>query len=316
MNPKRIIIDTDPGVDDALAFLLALASPEIQLEALTTTQGNVTLEKATRNALAILELAGAGHIPVVSGSILPLVQPLRASAYVHGESGLGKSRLPEPKVKPVAQHAVDYLIERVIAEPEEISIFPIGPLTNIAMAIRKEPRFAKAVKELVIMGGAILEHGNITPQAEYNIYVDPHAAHIVFHSGIPITLIPLDVTHKCVLVQKHLDRLMKVHSPVSRFIKDAVEVYLQYSFELGFAGSALHDPLTLATVIAPELLTLKEYHVDVDISGGVSMGKTFADILNSSKRTVNMKVAMNVRGDDFVELFLQRMESLSRRIAD
>lgn len=315
MSSKRIIIDTDPGVDDALTFLLALASPEIQLEALTTTQGNVTLEKATQNALSVLELGQASHIPVASGSALPLVQPLRASAYVHGESGIGNSKLPEPKTKPVPQHAVDYLIERALAEPGEISIFAIGPLTNIAMAIRKEPRFAKAVKELVIMGGAILEHGNVTPQAEFNIYVDPHAAHIVFHSGMPITLIPLDVTHKCLLLQKHVDRLMQISSPISRFIRDAMEVYLKYSFELGYSGSALHDPLTLATIIQPDLLTLKEYYVDVDISGGVSMGKTFADILNVTKKPANMKVAMNVRGEGFVELFLRRMEVLSHRIS-
>lgn len=313
---NRIIIDTDPGVDDALAFLLALASPEIQLEALTTTQGNVTLEKATRNALSVLELAHATHIPVARGSVLPLVEPLRASADVHGESGIGNSQLPEPHTKPVAGHAVDFLIERVLAEPGEISIFPIGPLTNIAMAIRKEPRFAKAVKQLVIMGGAILEHGNITPLAEFNIYVDPHAAHIVFHSGIPMTLIPLDVTHKCLLKQDHLDRLMRVDSPISRFIRDAVEVYLEASLMLGYEGSSLHDPLTLTTILAPDLLTLKEYYVDVDISGGVSMGKTFADVQCLLKKPANMKVAMHVRGDDFVELFLQRMEDLSRRIRD
>ncbi len=270
---KRIIIDTDPGVDDALAFLLALASPEIQLEALTTTQGNVTLEKATWNALSVLELARASHIPVAGGSLLPLVQPLRASAVVHGESGIGNAKLPAPKTRPVARHAVDYLIERVLAEPREISIFPIGPLTNIAMAIRKEPRFAAAVKELVIMGGAILEYGNMTPQAEFNIYVDPHAAHIVFHSGIPITLIPLDVTHKCLLKQKHVDRLMNIDSPISRFIRDAMEVYLEASFQLGYEGSSLHDPLTLAMILAPELLTLKEYYVDVDISGRRFHGK-------------------------------------------
>ena len=315
MNPTRIIIDTDPGIDDALAFLLALASPEVKLEALTTTQGNVTLEKATRNALAVLELAHASHIPVASGSVLPLVQPSRASAAIHGESGLGNSNLPEPESRPISKHGVDYLIERALAEPGELSIFPIGPLTNIAMAIRKEPKFAKAVKQLVIMGGAILEHGNLTPLAEFNIYVDPHAAHIVFHSGIPITLIPLDVTHKCLLKLEHLARLMKIDSPISRFIKDAVEVYLKASFELGFAGSALHDPLTLATIIAPELLTLKEYYVDVDISGGISMGKTFADIKNLLKQPANMKVAMQVRGEDFIELFVQRMEALSRMIS-
>src|SRR5262245_12490638 len=142
MNPKRIIIDTDPGVDDAFMFLLALASPEIKLEALTTTQGNVTVEKTTRNALSVLELGHASHIPVAKGSVLPLVQPLRASADVHGESGIGNAQLPEPQAKPVSQHAVDYLIERVLAEPNEFNIFPVGPMTNIAMAIRKEPKFA------------------------------------------------------------------------------------------------------------------------------------------------------------------------------
>jgi purine nucleosidase len=316
MAPKRIIIDTDPGVDDALTFLLALASPEIKLEAVTTTQGNVTLEKATRNALSVLELGHAGHIPVAAGSMYPLVQPLRASADVHGESGIGNSQLPAPQIKTVAQYAVDFLIEKVLAEPNEISIFPIGPLTNIAMAIRKEPRFAKAVKELVIMGGAIQENGNTTPLAEFNIFVDPHAAHIVFHSGIPITLIPLDVTHKCLLKQAHVDRLLKIHSPISHFTRDVMEVYLQASFERGFVGSALHDPLTLATIIAPELLTLKEYYVDVDISGGVSMGKTYADIFGITKKPANMKVAMDVHGDEFVELFVKRMETLAKSIPE
>jgi purine nucleosidase len=314
--PQRIIIDTDPGVDDAFTFLLTLASPEIKLEALTTTQGNVTLEKATRNALAVLELGHAPHVPVARGSVLPLVQPLRASAHVHGESGIGNAQLPEPQAKPVPEHAVDYLIERILAEPNQISVFPIGPMTNIAMAIRKEPKFAKAVKELVIMGGAIQEAGNMTPLAEFNIYVDPHAAHIVFHSGIPITLIPLDVTHKCLLKPEHVDRLMKIDSPISRFIKEAIEVYLQFSVERGFEGVALHDPLTLATIIAPELLTLKEYYVDVDIAGGVSMGKTFADIFHVTKKPANMKVAMDVHGEDFIEVFLQRMEKLSQNITE
>ena len=316
MSPHRIIIDTDPGIDDALTFLFALAAPEIKLEALTTTQGNVTLEKATRNALSVLELVHASHIPVVPGSLFPLVQPLRASADVHGVSGLGNANLPEPRSKPIQQHAVDFLIDRVIAEPNEISIFPIGPLTNIAMAIRKEPKFVKAVKELVIMGGAIQDGGNMTPLAEFNIYVDPHAAHIVFHSGVPITLIPLDVTQKCLLKSEHIDRLLKINSPISRFISDAVNVYIKASNDRGFEGSALHDPLTLAMIIAPELLTLKEYYVDVDISGGISMGNTFADIYNVSKKAPNMKVSMNVRSNDFIELFVQHMEKLSRSITD
>jgi len=215
----------------------------------------------------------------------------------------------------VQQHAVDYLIDRVLAEPGELSIFPIGPLTNIAMAIRKEPRFVKSVKELIIMGGAIKEYGNITPLAEFNIFVDPHAAHIVFHAGIPITLIPLDVTNQCLLKKEHVDRLLKINSPITRFIKEAVEVYLKFSYEKGYAGGALHDPLTLATIIAPELLTLQDFFVDVDHSGGVAMGKTFADTFGKLKQPANMKVAMDVRGDDFIGLFIQRMEALAKTIS-
>jgi purine nucleosidase len=310
MPPKRIILDTDPGVDDALTLLLALASPEVQLEALTTIQGNVTVEKGTRNALAVLELLKASRIPVAQGTSLPLVGPLLASDHVHGKSGLGNAALPEPKTKPVSIHAIDFLIERFLAEPGELSLFAIGPLTNVALSIRKEPRFAGAVKEMVIMGGSIREGGNITPQAEFNIYADPHAAHIVFHSGIPITLIPLDVTHKTMLYTNQIDRLNQLRSPISQFIVEATSDYVHFTeSKTGIPGCALHDPLTLATVIAPELLTLEEHYVDVDISGGVSTGSTFADFYRTTGKPANMKVALDVRGEDFVELFLQRMES-------
>ena len=314
----RIIIDTDPGVDDALTFLLALVSPEIKLEALTTVQGNVTIEKATRNALSVLELANASHIPVVQGCSYPLLKtPHNSGEAVHGQTGIGKSVLPEPKSKPIEGHAVDYLIERVLAEPGELSIFPIGPLTNIALAIRKEPRFAKAVKELVIMGGAIRAGGNISPLAEFNIHEDPHAAHIVFNSGIPITLIPLDATYKCLLTADDVERLNKINSPIARFVRDATATYMDFYLKYeGFKGCALHDPLTLAVVLAPEIFSFEHHYVDVDISGGVSTGKTFADFMKVAKKPANIKVALDVRGRDFVELFLERMETLSRSISD
>jgi len=312
MTPKRIIIDTDPGVDDALTLVLALGSPEIQIEALTITQGNVTVEKGTRNALAVLELLNASHIPVAKGTSLPIVGPLLASDAFHGGSGLGDANLPEPKTKPVPEHAIDYLIERFLAEPGEISLFAIGPLTNVALAIRKESRFAGAVKEMVIMGGAIREGGNMTPQAEFNIFTDPHAAHIVFHSGIPITLIPLDVTHKCMLYTEQIRNLDHQDSPIVRFLIDSTAVYINYTeSKTGVKGCALHDPLTLATIIAPELLTLKEHHVDVDISSGPSMGSTFADFYHSTGEPANMKVALDVRGEEFVELLLHRIEALT-----
>lgn len=314
---RRIIIDTDPGVDDALTFLLALASAEIKLEALTTVHGNTGIENTTRNALAVLELAKA-KIPVAQGTSRPLLVPLHKSGdEVHGQSGIGDSKLPQPLSKPVDQHAVDYLIERVLAEPGELTIFPIGPMTNLALAIRKEPRFAKAVKELIIMGGSIRAGGNITPAAEFNIHADPHAAHIVFHSGIPITLIPLDATYKCLLMSEDIDRLNKIKSPIARFVRDATAIYMEfYKKYEGFKGCALHDPLTLAVIFAPELFTFADHYVDVDISGGISMGNTVADLMKVAKKPANMKVAMDVRGHEFIELFLERMETLSRSISD
>lgn len=317
MPPTRIIIDTDPGVDDALTFLLALASPEIQLEALTTVQGNVSVEKATRNALSVLEFLKADDIPVARGCSHPIVKSPHASGEaVHGSSGIGRTNLPDPASKPVEAHAIDYLIERFMAEPKQISLFAIGPLTNVALAIRKEPRLVDAVRELVIMGGAVRSGGNITPLAEFNIHEDPHAAHIVFHSGIPITLIPLDATYQCLLTGDDIERLNKIDSSIARFVRDATAQYMEFYLKYeGFKGCALHDPLTLAAIIAPELLTLEEHYVSVDISGGVSTGKTYADFMKVSKQPANMKVALDVKGREFVELFLERIVSLRGGVA-
>jgi purine nucleosidase len=312
-EPTRIILDTDPGADDALAILLMLASPEIQLEAITTVHGNVGIEKTTRNALAILEFLNA-EIPVARGCSRPLIKsPHNWGGAVHGASGLGQAKLPEPTTKPVDLHAVDFLIQRFLAEPKELTLFAVGPLTNVALAIRKEPKFAEAIKEMVIMGGAIRSGGNVTPLAEFNIHEDPHAAHIVFNAGIPITLIPLDVTYKCLLTPADIERLLKTGSPVSHFVRDVMADYMAfYSNYEGFEGCALHDPLTVAALIAPDLLSLEEHYVDVDISGGVSTGKTYADFMKVAKRPTNMKVALDVRGREFVELFIERIETLCR----
>ncbi|MBL8050473.1 MAG: nucleoside hydrolase [Anaerolineales bacterium] len=313
---SKIIIDTDPGVDDALTFLLALASPEIKLEALTSVHGNIGIENTTRNALAVLELAHASHIPVARGCELPIIsRSYNSGKNVHGVKGVGNAELPEPKSKVVNQHAIDFLIEKVNAEPNQISVFPIGPLTNIALAITKEPSFAKNIKELVIMGGAIKHGGNATPLAEFNIYADPHAAHVVFHAGIPIKLIPLDVTYQCLLTTADVEEINQIKSPIATFIKDATSVYINFYKQYeGFDGCALHDPLTLATIIAPELLTFEEYHIDVDMSGGISNGNTFADFMKVSKKPANMQVAMQVRGKEFIELFINRMENLCQKI--
>jgi purine nucleosidase len=312
---KRIIIDTDPGIDDALAILLAIASTELSLEGLSIVHGNCSLEQATKNGLAILELANAGHIPLAKGCELPLVQPSLLAPETHGNTGLGYAKLPEPRIKPTVQHGCDFLIEQVMSNSGEITLVAVGPLTNVALAIRKEPRIVGALKELIIMGGAIRHEGNTTALAEFNIYVDPHAAHIVFHAGIPTTLVPLDVTYQCVLTTQDVERLQKIDSPIPGFIKDATNYYMEYHDDYqGINGCVINDPLALALTFAPELCDYQELPVDVDISGGVSMGKTFADFYNFDKKPANMKVALGVRPRDFIELFLVRMEDFSRSV--
>jgi len=311
--PKRIIIDTDPGIDDALAILLALASPELSLEGLSVVHGNCSLEQATKNGLSILELVNATHIPLARGCELPLVQPSLLAPETHGNTGLGYAKLPEPRTRPTVQHGCDFLIEKVMSNPGELTLVALGPLTNIAMAIRKEPKFAKSLKEIIIMGGAIRHEGNTTPLAEFNTYVDPHATHIVFHAGIPATLVPLDVTYQCILTTQDVERLMRIDSPIPKFIKDTTAFYMEYhNTYQDIKGCIINDPLALALTFAPELCDYQDLPVDVDISGGVSMGKTFADFYNYEKKPANMKVALSVRPRHFIELFLERMEKLAQ----
>lgn len=313
MTPKRIIIDTDPGIDDSLAILLALASPEIQLEGLTVVHGNSSMEQGAINALSILELAGASHIPVAKGCELPLVQPSLLAPETHGNTGLGYAKLPGPQGRPIAQHGCDFLIEQIMSNPNEITLVAIGPLTNVALAIRKEPRIVGAVKELFIMGGALRHEGNTTPLAEFNTYVDPHAAHIVYHSGMPITLTPLDVTYQCILLAEDVERIKQVASGIPPFIADATRFYMEFHDEYqGIQGCVINDPLTLALTFAPDLCNYDEYYVDVDISGGVSMGKTFADFYKATGKPANMRVALGVRPRNFMDLFVERMQNLSR----
>ncbi|MFZ5818358.1 MAG: nucleoside hydrolase [Chloroflexota bacterium] len=315
MTPKRIIIDTDPGIDDSLAILLALASPEVRLEGLTVVHGNSSMEQGAINALSILELAGASRVPVARGCHLPLVQPSLLAPETHGNAGLGYAKLPESGSRPVVQHGSDFLIERIMSNPGEITLVAIGPLTNVALAIRKEPRIVQAVRELFIMGGALRHEGNTTPLAEFNTFVDPHAAHIVYHSGMPITLTPLDVTYQCVLLAEDVGRIQRAGSGIPSFIADATRFYMEFHDAYqGIQGCVINDPLTLALTFMPELCDYSEYYVDVDLSGGVSMGKTFADFYRMTGKPANMKVALGVRPRDFIGLFVERMEGLSRRV--
>ncbi len=312
---RRILIDTDPGIDDSLAILLALASPELSLEGLSVVHGNCSVEQGTRNALAVLALAHAGHIPVAQGCERPLIQPSLFAPETHGDSGLGHARLPAPAQKALRQHAVDFLIERLLAEPGEFTLVCVGPLTNLALAMRREPRIIPAIKELVIMGGAIRHEGNTTPLAEFNVYVDPHAAAIVYHSGVPMTLVPLDVTYHCILTAGDVGRLQASGSPVAAFIADATRFYMEFhDVYQQIDGCVINDALALALTFAPELCIYEEHFVDVDIQGGVSMGKTFADFYQMTAKPANMRVALGVRGRDFIELFLERMQYLCAAI--
>lgn len=313
--PKKILIDTDPGIDDSLAILLALASPELSLEGISVVHGNCSLEQATINGLSILELAHAEHIPLAIGCELPLVQPSLLAPETHGNTGLGYAKLPGPRTKPTSQHGSDFLIEKILSNPGEMTLVAIGPLTNVALAIRQEPRIVGALKELIIMGGAIRHEGNTTALAEFNTFVDPHAAHIVYHADTPTTLVPLDVTYQCVLTSRDVERLRKFNSPIPGFIKDTTDFYMEYhdSYQ-SITGCVINDPLALALTFAPELCDYQELPVNVDISGGVSTGKTFADFYNYEKKSANMKVALGVRPRDFIELFLERMEKLSSSI--
>ncbi len=309
---KRILLDTDPGIDDACAILLALASPELSLEGLSIVHGNCSAEQGTRNALSVLELANAGHVPVARGCELPLVQTSLLAPETHGHTGLGYAKLPEPRTRPVVRHGIDFLIEKILASPGEITLLAIGPLTNVALAIRQEPRIAETLKELIIMGGALRHEGNTTALAEFNTYVDPHAAHIVYHAGIPTTLVPLDVTYQCILTPGDIKRLQRIDSPITTFVADATRFYMEFHDEYQqIEGCVINDPLALALTFAPELCTYRELPVDVDLSGGISMGKTIADFYNYEKKAANMKVALGVRARNFIELFLERIEDLA-----
>lgn len=313
---QRILIDTDPGIDDSLAILLALASPELSLEGLSIVHGNCSVDQGLNNALAVLELAGATHIPVARGCELPLVQPSLLAPETHGDSGIGYARPPKPVTQPVWQHAVDFLIEKILSAPGEYTVVAIGPLTNLAMAMRKEPKIIPAIKEIVCMGAAIRHQGNTTPLAEFNVYVDPHAAHIVFHSGVPLTLVPLDVTYQCILTPADVQRLLKIDSPVTRFIADATRFYMEFHDEYQkIEGCVINDPLALALTFAPQLCDYEEHFVDVDVQGGVSMGKTFADFYKMTGKPANMQVALGVRGRAFIELFIERIEHWCKSVS-
>lgn len=304
---QRIILDTDPGIDDALALFLALASPQVQLEAVTTVSGNVDVAQTTRNALALLALAGRSDIPVARGCGVPLMGPLVNAAHVHGQNGLGGVELPQPQNGPVSSHAVDLIIEKVMSSPKEITLVPIGPLTNIALAVRREPRLVEYVRELVIMGGALRVPGNVTPSAEFNIYADPQAAHIVLHAGWPIRLVSLDVTTRTIMRRMHANRLAQHGTPVATAIQQMIAFCFDV-FEPGRDRFHMHDPLCLAAAFLPDFITWEASYVDVELQGKLTLGQTVGYFQRANAPAPNVLASVAVDSERFIEFYLAQIE--------
>jgi purine nucleosidase len=309
------MLDTDPGIDDALAILLACASPEIMLDAVTVTGGNCPLDQGVRNALAVLELVRA-PVPVVPGVALPLIRSPFTAPETHGDRGLGNAQFNEPRAAPAAEHAVDRIVSTIMAADEPVTLVAVGPLTNVALAIRREPRIVQRVEDVIVMGGAIDVPGNTTPLAEFNVYVDPHAAHIVLHSGMPLTLLPWDITSQVLFTQAHVDALLQIKSPVTRFIADATSFYMEFHKQyFGYAGCSINDPCAVALVFQPDLAEYEDVFVDVELDGEKSVGNTIADRHHVWRRPPNVRLVRSFRSDAFLELFVKRMAALAKHAA-
>jgi inosine-uridine nucleoside N-ribohydrolase len=302
-----IVIDCDPGHDDAIAILLALASPEVELRGITTVAGNQTLEKTTRNALKMLELAGRTDIPVAAGADAPLKRTLRVAANVHGESGLDGPDLPEPTTKPVEEHAADVLDTWL--EPGVVLV-PTGPLTNVALLLERHPDVTQRVERIVWMGGALAE-GNVTPAAEFNAFVDPEAAAAVFGSGIPVTMIGLDITHKALFTRAHADRLRGT-GRAGRAVAELSDFFQRFhESRYGFDGSPIHDALAVAEVIDPSLVTRLDCNVEIETASQYCDGRTVVDRWLVTDRPKNARVGIDVDAERFLDLLVERISSLS-----
>ncbi|MBI5157218.1 MAG: nucleoside hydrolase [Acidimicrobiia bacterium] len=310
---RKIIIDTDPGQDDAIAILLALASPEdLDVLAITAVAGNVPLPLTTVNSLKMVELAGRPEVPVYAGCDRPMVRPLITAEYVHGKTGLDGADLPEPVTPVGSGHAVDRIIELVAANPPgSVTLCPLGPLTNIGTALQRAPEIAGRLGEIVLMGGGFFEGGNTTATAEFNIYVDPQAADIVFRSGVPITVMSLDVTHRALMLPRHLDRLKAVGTPVAIAAHGLLTFYERYDIEkYGMEGGPLHDPCVIAHLLRPGLFDGRLINVTIEVESELTMGMTVADWWGMSARPRNARWMRRVDADGFFDLIVERLARL------
>jgi len=322
-TPRRVIIDTDPGVDDAMAILLALNSPELKVEALTVVSGNVEAWQGLENALKLVSLAGRCDLPVAGGTQHPLNQKLITAQFWHGRNGLAGVELPASKCKADSRFGPDLIIELVHKYPHEVTLIPIGPLTNIALAVSKDPSIVPLVKDIVIMGGSI-SGGNVDGAAEANIYGDPEAASIVFNAGWMVTMVGSDVGERTIMTRKYLTDLQAQHGPESDFVAKLFDFYLPRSEQSGYAGAPMYDPLAVATAIDPTLVTLKDMHVDVETKGEFTRGETVANRMGSNEKNVlhgdhyeiegvielkpNARVCLASDADRFLKLFISRIK--------
>jgi purine nucleosidase len=321
-TPRRVIIDTDPGVDDAFAILLALNSPELKVEALTVVPGNVDSQQGLENALKIVSLANRCDIAVARGAYHPLAQKLITAQYWHGKNGLADVELPTSNCKADPRFGPDLIIETVHKYPHEVTLIPVGPLTNIALAVSKDPSIVGLVKDIVIMGGSI-SGGNVDGAAEANIFNDPEAASIVFNAGWMVTMIGSDVGERTIITRKHLAQLQSQHGPESDFVAKLADFYLTRSEKSGYQGAAMYDPLAVGAVIDPTLVTLKEMHVDVETKGEFTRGETVANRMGSDENNVlhgdhyeiegviplkaNARVCLGSDAERFLTLFTNRI---------
>ena len=313
MTRRKIIIDTDPGQDDAVAILLALASPdEIELLGITAVAGNVPLKLTARNARMVCELAGRPDMPVYAGCDRPLGRDLVTAEHVHGKSGIDGPDLPPPSMPLQDAHAVDFIIDTLRAHPPgTVTLCPLGPLTNIAMAFEKAPDIVGRVAEIVLMGGAYFEVGNITPAAEFNIYVDPQAARIVFKSGAPLVVMPLDVTHKALVTAPRNEAFRALGTPVGIAVAQMTDFFERFDKEkYGSEGAPLHDPCVIAYLIRPDLFSGRHINVEIETQSDLTMGMTVADWWGVSGRAPNALFMGDLDADGFFALLTERLARL------
>ena len=313
MGARKIIIDTDPGQDDAVAILLALASPEdIDVLGITAVAGNVPLALTQKNARIVCELAGKPDTLVFAGCDHPLVHPLVTAEHVHGKTGLDGPDLPDPTMPIQEEHAVDFIIRTLREQPSStVTLCPLGPLTNIAMALRKAPDIADRIQEIVLMGGAYFEVGNITPAAEFNIFVDPEAASVVFSCGAPIVVMPLDVTHKALVTKVRNDAFRNIGTKVGLAVAAMTDFFERFDKEkYGSDGAPLHDPCVTAYLIKPEVFSGRLINVEIELGSDLTRGMTVADWWGVTDRTPNASFIGNVDSDGFFELLTERLARL------